>query len=141
MDSGALVKLLVLGRHSEEVLGWAAEASAVACSVLAYPEVISALGRRFRAGSLPRVTWERTRGALEEQWPDLVSVPVDERMAGQLAQRHPLSGAGAVHLAAALTMARPGILVGVSSYDLRLNDAAASEGLRVLGPLSEPAGA
>ena len=133
MDSSAFVKLLVDEPGSSEVLAWATEAVAVACSPLAYPEVVSAFSRRLREGSVAPDLYARILEELRRQWDDVVSVAVDEILAGTLAKRYPLSGADAVHLAAATTLAQAELPVALCSYDRRLNVAAVSEGLTVLG--------
>lgn len=127
------MKLLVDEAGSDEVLAWATEAAAVACSPLAYPEVVSAFSRKFREGSVAPDLYAHVLEELQRQWDDVVSVAVDERLAGSLAKRYPLSGADAVHLAAATTLAQAELPVALCSYDQRLNAAAVSEGLRVLG--------
>ena len=133
MDSSAFVKLLVGEAGSDEVLAWATEAVAIACSPLGYPEVVSAFSRRLREGSVTPDLYVRVQEELRRQWDDVVSVAVDEKLAGSLAKRYPLSGADAVHLAAATTLVQAELPVALCSYDLRLNAAAVSEGLRVLG--------
>lgn len=127
------MKLLVDEAGSNEVLAWATEAVAVASSPLAYPEVVSAFSRRLREGSVAPDLYARVLEELQRHWDDIVSVAVDERLAGSLAKRYPLSGADAVHLAAATTLARAELPVALCSYDRRLNAAAVSEGLKVLG--------
>ena len=127
------MKLLVAENGSDEVLAWANEAVAIACSPLAYPEVVSAFSRRLREGSIAPMLHARVLEELQRQWDDIVSVAVDEKLAGSFARRYPLTGADAVHLAAATTLAQAELPVALCSYDLRLNAAAMSEGLRVLG--------
>ncbi|MHB1344089.1 MAG: type II toxin-antitoxin system VapC family toxin [Thermoleophilia bacterium] len=132
LDTSALVKLFVDESGSDEVLSWAAEATAVACSHLGYPEAVSAVSRRLRTGSLARATYDRVLDELERRWADVVTVALDERLAGELARRHPLSGADAVHLAAALALHEADLPVAFCGFDRPLNEAAAAESLRVL---------
>lgn len=127
------MKLLIDEAGSDQVLAWAGEAAAVACSPLGYPEVVSAFSRRLREGSIARVLCDRALDELQRQWDDIVSVVMDEKLAGSLVKRYPLSGADAVHLAAALTLVQADVPVAFCSYDRRLNAAAGSEGLTVLG--------
>jgi len=133
VDTSALVKLFIDERGSDEVLSWAAEAKAVACSQLGLPEAVSAFSRRLRSGSLPNATCDRVLTELQGSWADVVTVHLDERLAGDLARRYPLSGADAVHLAAALTLAGADLPIVFCGYSQRLNEAAASEGFRILG--------
>jgi predicted nucleic acid-binding protein len=118
---------------SEQVLDGTSEATAVACSPLGYPEMVSALSRRLREGSVAPDLYARVLEELQRQWDDVVSAAVDARLAGSLAKRYPLSSADAVHLAAVLTLAQAELPVALCSYDRRLNAAALSEGLMVLG--------
>ena len=133
LDTSALVKLFVDEPGSEEVLAWAAEATTVACSSIGFPEAVSAFSRRLRSGSLARAVYDRVLDELDRQWDDIATVSVDERLAGDLARRHPLSGADAVHLAAALTLSAAGLPIALCAYDERLSQAATAEGLRSLG--------
>lgn len=137
LDTSALVKLLVDESGSGEVLSWAAEATAVACSRLGYPEAVSAFSRRPRTGSPARVTYDRVLDELERRWGDVVTVALDEMLAGELARRHPLASADAVHLAAALALQEADLPVAFCGFDRRLNAAAAAEGLRVLQAVEE----
>jgi len=132
LDTSALVKLFVDEPGSEEVLAWTAEAVSVACSSIGFPEAISAFSRRLRSESIGRAVYDRVLDELDRQWDDVVTVPVDERLAGDLARRHPLSGADAIHLAAALTLLGANLPIAFCGYDERLSLAAAAEGLRVL---------
>lgn len=138
LDTSALVKLFIVEPRSEEVLAWAAEATLVACSSIGFPEAVSAFSRRLRSGSLACPVYDRALGELNRRWGDVVTVAVDERLAGELARRYPLSGADAVHLAAALTLSEADIPIVFCGYDERLNKAAAAEGLRMLGAAHGP---
>jgi predicted nucleic acid-binding protein len=96
---------------------------------------MSAIARRWRAEDLDDEEFRLLRQALAEQWQDFVVVNLDEVAAGDLAVEHGLRGFDAVHLAAALGfLSRAGsVAVFFSSFDDRLNRAARSEGLVVLG--------
>lgn len=133
LDTSALVKLFVVEPGSEEVLAWAAEATTVACSSIGFSEAVSAFSRRLRSGFLARPVYDRALDELDRQWDDVVTVEVDGRLAGDLARRYPLSGADAVHLAAALTLSGADLPIAFCGYDDRLSQAAAAEGLRILG--------
>ena len=50
LDTSALVKLYVEEAHTDDVRGWVDEAEIVATCRVAYPEAVSALNRRMRAG-------------------------------------------------------------------------------------------
>ena len=132
-DSSGVVKLLI------EEAGWevAVEtwngAERNIASRLVVPEVSAALATARRAARLDeesergaRSRWARYHRAIEfvELTPDVGA------HAANLAVEHDLSGADAVHLASALTLRRVAPIV--LTWDRRLSDAAAAEGLVVV---------
>jgi predicted nucleic acid-binding protein len=135
LDTSALVKLVIAEAGSEEVFSWEQEADVVATSRITLPEALGVLSRRARADKWSDSLRERLRSTIDEAWPEFVHVNLDEHLAGGLAYRLGISGADAIHLAAGLTLAEAGERVGFCSFDLRLNRAAAAEGLHVMGPL------
>jgi hypothetical protein len=131
-DSSALVKMLV----EEAGSGLAAElwdgCDAAVASRLAYPEVRAALAAATRNHDLGEQDLEEAEAAWEEYW--AASRPVEltqtvERHAGHLARLHALRGADAVHLASALAIGDPSLIIAV--WDRRLHAGAAAAGLRV----------
>ena len=75
LDTSALVKLYVEEPHSVAVREWVDEAEVVAACRVAYPEAVSALNRRMRAGDLSksgygvafrafRRDWDRSRSSI-----------------------------------------------------------------------------
>ncbi len=131
-DSSALVKLLV----EEAGSGLAAElwdgCDAALSSRLAYPEVRAALAAAGRNHDLDRAGQAAAESAWEEYWSATRPVeltPAVEHSAGQLAARHALRGADAVHLASALAASQPGIIL--AAWDRRLRDGARAAGLAV----------
>jgi len=135
LDTSALVKLLVDEPGSDDVLAWLAQADVIACAELAFPEAVSAIMRRVRSREIDPAASEQAVRTLEQEWEHILQVAVDCSLAGQLARRHPLSGADAVHLAAAISLWREGLAVELAGFDVRMNRAAAAEGLRVRGPM------
>lgn len=136
-DSSGFIKLLIEepGRDvAVEV--WNSSADVIA-SRLAIPEVSAALAAAGRAGRLDhaaereaRRRWERYRNGIElvDLTPDIADT------ASLLARRHILSGADAVHLAAALSL-RAGDPVLVT-WDRRLAAASLETGLAVVSSLA-----
>ncbi|HEX9731794.1 MAG TPA: type II toxin-antitoxin system VapC family toxin [Thermoanaerobaculia bacterium] len=135
LDTSSLIKLFIDETHCDLVRSWADQAAVLCSSRVAYPEAMSAIARRWRAEDLDDEEFRLLRQALAEQWQDFVVVNLDEVAAGDLAVEHGLRGFDAVHLAAALGfLSRAGsVAVFFSSFDDRLNRAARSEGLVVLG--------
>ena len=136
LDTSSLVKLYVAEAHSELVRAWTEEAEIVATCRVAYPEMISALNRRYRAGDLDRRDYRRLVTAFAREWRRYAAIDFDEIAAGRLAEAHGLRGFDAVHLSACrlLQTAEDAPSVAFSSFDEKLNAAAAAEGLTVLRP-------
>jgi uncharacterized protein len=71
-------------------------------------------------------------GAWEEYWSATRPVELTgavEQNAGQLTARHALRGADAVHLASALAVSQPGLIIAV--WDRRLRASAQAAGLAI----------
>jgi len=134
LDTSSLVKLYVAEAHSDLVRRWTEEAEIVATCRVAYPEMISALHRRYRAGDLERKDYERLLAAFAGEWRRFAAMDFDEIAAGHLAAIHGLRGFDAVHLSACklLQSAEDALAVAFSSFDEKLNSAAAAEHLTVL---------
>ncbi len=98
--------------------------------------MISALNRRLRAGDLAKKDYDRLVKTFAGEWPHFAVVDFDEIAAGLLAAKHGLRGFDAVPLSAGLVLvASEGSPdVAFSSFDQKLNDAAAAEKLTVLLP-------
>jgi uncharacterized protein len=131
-DASATVKLLAEEDGSDLAAQlWDACDAAVA-SRLAYPEVRAALAAAGRNHDLdPRQLADAER-AWENYWaatrPVELTAAVGQR-AGDLARTHALRGADAVHLASALALGDPDLIVAV--WDTRLHVGAKAVGLRV----------
>ncbi len=131
-DASAFVKLVVQEQGSETAARLWDGCDAALSSRLAYPEVCAALaaaGRQRDLGERALATAER---AWYEYW--AATRPVEltsavERRAGELAQRHALRGADAVHLASALAIGDPELVVAV--WDRRLHAGAVAVHLAV----------
>ena len=131
-DSSALVKLVVEETGSELAAElWDGSDAAVA-SRLAYPEVCAALAAAARNHDLDEAGLRAAEAAWEEFWAAVRPVELAgtvEQHAGRLAGRHALRGADAVHLASALAINDPGLVIAV--WDRRLHAGATAVGLRV----------
>lgn len=131
-DSSALVKLVVEEAGSELAAELWDGCDAAVSSRLAYPEVRAALAAATRNRDLDEEDLDAAEAAWEEYW--AATRPVEltaavERHAGKLARLHALRGADAVHLASALAIGDPGLIVAV--WDRRLHAGAAAAGLRL----------
>ena len=134
LDTSSLVKLYVTEAHSELVRNWAEDAEIIATCRVAYPETVSALNRRMRSGDFTRRDYELLLNTFAGEWMHFAVIDFDEIAAGRLAAAYGLRGFDAVHLSAAklLKASQAGISVAFSSFDEKLNTAAASEKLKVL---------
>jgi len=134
LDTSALVKLYVEEDHSAAVREWVDEAEVVAACRVAYPEAVSALSRRMRAGDLSKREYGVASRAFRRDWDRLAVVDFREIEAGRLAAKHGLRGLDAIHLSSAVTIASApaGPDVIFSSFDTALNRAAVRERMQVL---------
>ncbi|HEY1822967.1 MAG TPA: type II toxin-antitoxin system VapC family toxin [Trebonia sp.] len=131
-DSSALVKLVVEEDGTDLVAELWDNCDAALSSRLAYPEVRAALAASVRNHDLGDEDLVTAEQAWEEFW--AASRPVEltpavEQQAGQLAKSHALRGADAVHLASALAIDNPDLVVAV--WDRRLHAGVLAAGLRV----------
>lgn len=131
-DASALVKLLVDEDGSDLAVElWEACDGALA-SRLAYPEVRAALAAAARNHDLTEDELDRAERDFDGYWAAIRPVELTaatERRAGDLARAHALRGADAVHLASALALGDPELIVAV--WDRRLHTAAHAAGCRV----------
>jgi len=134
-DSSALVKLVVEETGSELTAELWDGCDAALASRLAYPEVRAALAAAARNHDLGTRKLAAVEDAWEKYWHALRAVeltPAVARHAGDLAREHSLRGADAVHLASALAIGDPDLVVAV--WDRRLHS-----GARATGTLVAPA--
>jgi predicted nucleic acid-binding protein len=131
-DSSAFVKLVVEEAGSDLAAELWDGCDAAVSSRLAYPEVRAALGAAARNHVLDDGELETAERAWEEFWAATRRVELTsavEREAGELARRHALRGADAVHLASALAVGDADLVVAV--WDQRLHAGALAARLRV----------
>jgi hypothetical protein len=131
-DSSAFVKLVVEEAGSDIAADIWDGCDAAVASRLAYPEVRAALAAANRNLALDDEGLETAEQAWEEFW--AATRPVEltaavERHAGRLAPLYGLRGADAVHLASALALGVPDLIIAV--WDFRLHAGAREARLRV----------
>ena len=132
-DSSALVKLIVEEPGSDLVAELWDNCDAALSSRLAYPEVRAALAASARNHDLGDDDLVAAEHAWEEFWAATRPVeltPAVEQQAGELAKSHALRGADAVHLASALAINDPDLVVAV--WDRRLHTGVLTAGVRVV---------
>lgn len=131
-DSSALVKLVVEEDGSDLVAELWDKCDAALSSRLAYPEVRAALAASARNHDLGDEDLLAAERAWEEFWAATRPVeltPAVEQQAGQLAKSHALRGADAIHLASALALNDPDLVVAV--WDRPLHEGVLAAGVRV----------
>ena len=132
-DSSALVKLVVEEPGSDLVAELWDGCDAALSSRLAYPEVRAALAAAARNHDLDEDGLAAAKLAWEEFWGAVRPVELTaelERVAGELSEQHALRGADAVHLASALVVHAPDLLVAV--WDGRLRAGGTAAGLAIV---------
>lgn len=104
LDTSALIKFYISEEGSQEVAAAVREADALASSTLAYPEALATLARVLREKRLTEDEHARARDAFNSDWQSYTRLSLSDDaalLAGTLAERYPLKGADAVHLASA----------------------------------------
>lgn len=137
LDASALVKLIVTEPGSDVADAVWERASGRYVAIHGYAELRAAIAGARRGGRVAPEAWATARAEIEKVWSRVIAVQLDEplvRRAGDLAERHALRAADAIHLASAQRIASgPTAFV---AFDARLREAAAAEGLIVLPELS-----
>ncbi len=131
-DASASVKLLAEEAGSDLAAQLWDGCDAAVASRLAYPEVRAALAAAARSHDLDEADLDEAGRAWEGYW--AATRPIEltaavEQHAGKLAEEHALRGADAVHLASALAIGDPDLVV--AAWDRRLHASAQAAGLRV----------
>ena len=131
-DSSALVKLVVEEAGSELAAAMWDGCDAALSSRLAYPEVRGALAAAGHNHDLSEADLSSAEEAWEDYWAAVRPVELTtavERHAGELARLHALRGADAVHLASAMAIGDPELVLAV--WDRRLHAGGRAAHLRV----------
>lgn len=131
-DSSALVKLVVDEEGSDLVAALWDGCDAAMTSRPAYPEVCAALAAAARNHQMNAHGLRVAQESWESFWFSIRPVELTgavEQHAGQLASVHALGGADAVHLASALAIDSPNLVVAV--WDRRLRAGVRAAGLAV----------
>jgi len=133
LDASALVKLVLAERGTDVVEEIWVRAVDVYVSLLGYTELRAAAAAAIRGGRVHASDVPATRERIEVIWDQVMGIEVDDRVvraAGDLADRHRLRAADAIHLASAIRIREP--TTAFVAFDSRLREAAAAEGFPVL---------
>lgn len=130
-DSSAFAKRYIDEAGTTEVLVWSDQASELALSVIAVPELISAFCRLQREGRLSDAQYRQIKSDLMADIADALicdTTPQVIQHAVNVLESHPLRGMDAIHLGAALACAAEVFV----SADARQCAAAKQLGLQVV---------
>ena len=134
-DSSALVKLVLNESGSDLAAALWNACDGALSSRLAYPEVCAALASAGRNRDLTASEVAAALADWERFWASIRPVELTDKVqqvAGALTATHHLRGADAVHLASAIALGSPDIILAV--WDKRLHTAAAEIGLLLAPP-------
>jgi uncharacterized protein len=110
-------------------------AEVVCSSRLVYPEARAAAAAAYRAGRVDAGGMRAAVERIDSLYDELRRLALDAalaRNAGDLAEAHALRGYDAVHLASAISIADPGLVV--ATWDRQLATAALRVGFAVMPP-------
>ncbi len=136
LDTSALIKIYIAEPGSVAIQR-RVSGGVVALSQLTYAETHATFARRRREDLLTAAEHQLLIGRFESDWETVFRVPVSNEVLAfvpDLCKRHPLRGADALQLAAALLLRDQGVQVHFATSDRRLLAAAAAEGLTVFDP-------
>jgi predicted nucleic acid-binding protein len=134
LDSSALVKKYVGEPGSQRVISLWGQSEEITCSAVGYAEVMAALHRRRREGTLSRPRLHSLIRLVRDDWASLSRIEVSDALNGlieRLVASHGLRGVDAIHLASALSLRGEAADVLFVCADRRLAAAARAEGLTV----------
>jgi len=136
-DASAVVPLVVVEEETRHCRRLLTEDSEMVVWVLTVVEVISALARRRREGSLKLPDFRKAKEQLvllERAWSEVISVEKVRERARRLLESHPLRAADVLQLAAAIIASEENPQdAPLVTLDHRLALAAEKEGFKVLG--------
>jgi len=141
LDSSALVKRYVEEEGTNFVKSILADNGLVATSKLTYPEILSALMRKVRAGEIERKTFNGIINVFDKDWEHVLVLDFHNdllQVLKMLIEKHPLNAADAIHLSSALWLKLSSKMdVTFIASDSNLLKAARAEKLQVINPLGE----
>lgn len=132
-DTSALLSVFLQDVHSSEAGRWLNRDCAHLISSLACAEFYANIGRLSREGSLTAIEADRLVATFLRQPFRRIQADPDNGLLWALASRNRLRGADLWHLAMAKSLALDLPEIVLLSFDLRLSEAAAAEGLATVG--------
>jgi len=141
IDSSALVKRYTEEAGTDFVKSILMTDGLITTSKLTYPEILSALMRKVRAGEIERKRLDDIVDRFEKDWDHVLVLEFHNDLlpiVKTLIEKHPLKAADAIHLSSALwlKLSSKADVTFVAS-DSNLLKAAGAEKLEVMNPLDE----
>ena len=140
-DSSALVKRYVEETGTNSVKSILSTGEEIATSKLTYPEILSALMRKHRAGEIAKKLLQDIVARFERDWYHILVLEFHNdllQIVKFLIEKHPIKAADAIHLSSALWLKLSSkIDVTFVASDLNLLKAAQAEKLQIINPLNE----
>ena len=141
LDSSALIKRYVREDGTDVVKSILGGDDLITTSKLSYPEILSALMRKVRAGEIERKTFNGIVDMFDRDWDHVLVLDFHNdllQIVKMLIGKHPLKAADAIHLSSALWLkASSKAEVTFVASDSSLLKAAGAEKLHVMNPLDE----
>ena len=137
-DSSALVKRYIEEAGSKEVNKLLRVSTKAVTSRLAYPEMLSAIMRRHRAGDIATSDCERIKREFRIEWGGFTIIEIHSELFNiidKIIEKHTLRGADCIHLSTALWLhqvTKQDVLFAAS--DAELLKAAQAEKLKTCNP-------
>jgi len=128
-DASAFAKRYVREKGTDKVLAWCNRADEIALSVIAIPEIVSALCRLRRSAVLTENEYEQCKANFLGDIADALicdTSPQAIQLAVSALEQHALRGMDAIHIGAALACEADVFVTA----DVRQRDAAMAMGLR-----------
>ena len=122
-ETSAIVKLVMIERGSDRADALWDASDLLVTSRLSYAEARAALAAARRSGRLTRKGMEDAKTALDGRFEEVDQVEVTPdlvRSAGDLAEEHGLPGYDAIHLASALSLEAPELILVTWDQDLAI---------------------
>lgn len=137
-DSSAIVPLVTRETQSAECRAWLREDHVMLVWCLTETEILSALTRRHREGTLDDGRFRKAKNRLNKlvsSWNEVTAIDSVRARARRLLETHPLRAADALQLAAALVAVEENVTrAAFVTFDDRLARAGEKEGFALLGP-------
>jgi predicted nucleic acid-binding protein len=141
LDSSALVKRYTEEAGTDFVKSILTTDGLITTSNLTYPEILSALMRKVRAGEIEKKTFNGIVDKFDKDWDHILVLDFHNDLlpiVKTLIEKHPLKAADAIHLSSALWLKLSSkVDVTFVASDSNLLKAAGAEKLQVMNPLDE----